>query len=216
MVKKPRDKPSGSGQYPTAMQPPIWKRKLQAIVDTAFAGNMKAASLRSGLSETYLRDVLKRGRVPTLENFAKIAKACGLPMTAFFTDEEPADLVPVVGDVGAGAETRLYREGQGPFDWVPAPRDARPGTVAVRVRGTSMAGLIDDGALLFYDDRRDPPTADMAGALAVIGLADGRVVVKKLYKGAKRGRWNLISTNDSPLLDQTIEWAAKVTSVRMP
>ena len=33
--------------------------------------------------------MLKRGRVPTLENFAKIAKACGLPMTAFFTEEEP-------------------------------------------------------------------------------------------------------------------------------
>jgi phage repressor protein C with HTH and peptisase S24 domain len=197
------------------MELPVWKRKLKEAVDARFAGNMKAASLKAGLSETYLRDVLKRGRVPTLENFARLAEAFGLPLTAFLTEEMPADLVPVVGDVGAGAETHLYREGQGPFDWVRAPRDAKPGTVAVRVRGTSMAGLIDDGALLFYDDRRDPPTADMIGALAVIGLSDGRVVVKKLYKGAKRGRWNLISTNDNPLLDVAIDWAAKVTSVRM-
>ena len=193
----------------------MWKRKLKEVVDKRFDGNMKAASLRSGLSETYLRDVLKRNRVPTVENFAKIAEASGLPLSAFFSDEMPADLVPVVGDVGAGAETRLNREGQGTFDWVPAPRDATPGTVAVRVRGTSMAGLIDDGALLFYDDRRDPPTADMNGTLAVIGLADGRVVVKKLYQG-KRGRWNLLSTNDNPILDQHVDWAAKVTSVRMP
>jgi phage repressor protein C with HTH and peptisase S24 domain len=88
--------------------------------------------------------------------------------------------------------------------------------VAVRVRGTSMAGLIDDGSLLYYDLRSDPPTGDMNGTLCVIGLPDGRVVVKKLYKGGKRGRWNLISTNDAPMLDQVVDWAAKVTSVRMP
>jgi len=55
-----------------------------------------------------------------------------------------------------------------------------------------------------------------ARADRIVVIADGRVVVKKLYKGAKRGRWNLISTNDSPLLDQAVEWAAKVSSVRMP
>ena len=216
MGYKPRDISARVGNIPLMEDRPVWKRKLQEIVDARFAGNMKAASLKAGLSETYLRDVLKRDRVPTIENFARLAEACGLPVTAFFSDDGAQDLVPVVGDVGAGAETHLYREGQGPFDWVPAPRDARPRTVAVRVRGTSMAGLIDDGSLLFYDDRHEPPTADMNGLLSVIGLADGRVVVKKLYKGGKRGRWNLHSTNESPILDVQVEWAAKVTSVRMP
>jgi SOS-response transcriptional repressor LexA len=197
------------------MQTPLWKKKLAEVVANRFAGNMKAASLKSGLSETYVRDVLKRGRVPTVDNLARLAAGAGLPIAAFLNEEFSESAVRVVGYVGAGAETHLYGEGQGPFDWAPAPTGAKPTTVAVRVRGTSMAGLIDDGAILYYDLRNDPPTTDMNGALCVIGLADGRVVVKKLYKGAKRGRWNLISTNDSPMLDQQVEWAAKVTSVRM-
>jgi phage repressor protein C with HTH and peptisase S24 domain len=195
---------------------PLWKRRLQEVVAARFEGNMKAASLRAGLSETFVRDALVRGRVPTVENLTRLAEASGLPVKAFFSEDFTDGQVRVVGFVGAGAETHLYGEGQGPFDWAPAPPDARPTTVAVRVRGTSMAGLIDDGSLLYYDMRSDPPTVDMNGSLCVIGLADGRVVVKKLYKGGKRGRWNLISTNDAPMLDQQVEWAAKVTSVRMP
>jgi phage repressor protein C with HTH and peptisase S24 domain len=198
------------------MDAPIWKKRLREVVATRFDGNMKAASLKAGLSETFVRDALVRGRVPTVENLARLAEACGLPLAAFVSNAYTDSKVRVVGFVGAGAETHLYGEGQGPFDWAPAPPDAKPTTVAVRVRGTSMAGLIDDGSLLYYDLRNDPPTDDMNGALCVIGLPDGRVVVKKLYKGGKRGRWNLISTNDAPMLDQPVEWAAKVTSVRMP
>ncbi len=195
---------------------PLWKRRLREVVANRFDGNMKAASLRAGLSETFVRDALVRGRVPTVENLAKLAEACGLPLAAFVSSEFSDTKVRVVGFVGAGAQTHLYAEGQGPFDWAPAPPDAKPNTVAVRVRGTSMAGLIDDGSLLYYDMRSDPPTIDMNGSLCIIGLSDGRVVVKKLYKGGKRGRWNLISTNDAPMMDQAVEWAAKVTSVRMP
>jgi phage repressor protein C with HTH and peptisase S24 domain len=198
------------------MEAPVWKKKLQEIVASRFDGNMKAASLKAGLGETFVRDLIVRGRVPTVDNLAKLADACGLPLTAFLGDEPSPHKVRVVGFVGAGAETHLYGDGQGPFDWAPSPPDARPNTVAVRVRGTSMAGLIDDGSLLYYDMRSDPPTDDMNGTLCVIGLPDGRVVVKKLYKGGRRGRWNLISTNDAPMLDQVVEWAAKVTSVRMP
>src|SRR4030081_171625 len=125
---------------------PLWKRRLQEVVAARFDGNMKAASLRAGLSETFVRDALVRGRVPTVENLAKLAEASGLPVKAFFSEDFSNGQVRVVGFVGAGAETHLYGEGQAPFDWAPAPPDARPSTVAVRVRGTSMAGLIDDGS----------------------------------------------------------------------
>ena len=216
MGKKPRDFSRRVGNIPLMVDSGLWKKRLQEAVASRFGGNMKAASLRAGLSETFVRDALVRGRVPTIQNLARLAEACGLPLAAFTSDEFTDVRVRVVGYVGAGAETHLFADGQGPFDWAPAPPDARANTVAVRVRGTSMAGLIDDGSLLYYDERSDPPTADMNGALCILGLTDGRVVVKKLYKGGKRGRWNLISTNDAPMMDQAVEWAAKVTSVRMP
>lgn len=74
-----------------------------------------------------------------------------------------------------------------------------------------MSGLLEDGWVVYYDNRRDPPDESHYNKLCIVGLVDGRVLVKKLYPGRKPGHFDLHSVNAPPLLDQPVEWAAKVT-----
>lgn len=118
--------------------------------------------------------------------------------------------VPIVGFVGAGGQI-LFSEGQGPFGEAKMPpKGVHPATVAVVVRGDSMSGLLEDGWTIYYDSRLDEPSESLLGKLCVIELADGRVLVKKLYKGRGPGLYDLYSANAEPLQDQPVRWAAKV------
>jgi len=120
--------------------------------------------------------------------------------------------VPVAGYVGAGTEMHFYAEGQGSLDEAPAPEDATPQTVAAEVRGQSLGPLFN-GWRVFFDDRREPVTDDLVGRLCVVGLADGRVLVKQVLRGRTGGRFELHGQFGEPVLDAEVLWAAKVKSM---
>ncbi len=127
-------------------------------------------------------------------------------------DNVTSDTVPVVGYVGAGSVATLFAEGQGPLDYVEPPQNATASTVGLKVQGVSL-GPVWDEAILFYDDVRSPVTPDLHGRLCVVGLPDGRVLVKML-KAANDGTFHLLSnTSEEPLLNQEVEWAARVKAV---
>lgn len=184
-----------------------WKRRLERILDERRL-DMKAVSLGAGLGETYVRDILKRDREPGIERLKAISDFLQVP---FSTLVAPG-LVPLVGFVRAGADEVNYADGQGPFDLVPAPPETTDETVAVVVRGGSMAGRADEGDLVYFDRRERAPTDDMIGRLCVIGLMDGRVVVKKLHRS--NSSWLLISTSADPLIVDSVAWAAPVAWIK--
>ncbi|MGJ0505635.1 MAG: helix-turn-helix domain-containing protein [Methylocystis sp.] len=139
---------------------------------------------------------------------ALAAKALGV-REAEIIEEDPRQ-VSLVGYVGAGAETHRFADGQGPFDMVSAPDGASENTVAVEVRGLSL-GPAFDGWYVYYDEVRDPPTASLLGRLCVVGLADGRVLVKILRTGHLKGRYTLESNvGELPIYDAEVLWAARV------
>ena len=129
-------------------------------------------------------------------------------------DQNAAALVPLVGYVGAGAILNLFATGQGPFDEVEMPPGGNAATVAVEIRGDSMTGIADDGWIIYYHDRHEPPHDGLYGKLCVIGLAADGVVVKKLLPGRQPGRFDLYSNNGAPILDQEVSWAAKVEWIK--
>jgi phage repressor protein C with HTH and peptisase S24 domain len=119
--------------------------------------------------------------------------------------------VPVVGYVGIGG-TIDFADSQGPFGEANMPpKGPTTSLVAVIVRGDSMSGTLDDGWTVYYQDRRDPPDESLHTKLCVVGLADGRVLIKKIYPGRKSGHYDLHSVNAPVLLDQPVSWAAKIT-----
>jgi hypothetical protein len=120
--------------------------------------------------------------------------------------------VPVVGYVGAGAAAHFYEVAQGDLDEVEPPPGATEATVAVEIRGDSL-GTFFNRWLVFYDDVRRPVTPDLIGELCVIGLEDGRVVIKQVQRGRAEGMFNLYSQTEAPMRDVTVAWAAKVKSM---
>jgi len=66
---------------------------------------------------------------------------------------------------------------------------------------------------VFYDDVRSPVTPDLYGKLCVVGLPDGRILVKQVKPSKTSGLYHLMSQTEGSLLDQEILWAAKVKNM---
>jgi SOS-response transcriptional repressor LexA len=64
-----------------------WKTRLQHLIDERYSGNKKAASLAVGFNETYFRDVLSRGQVPSSERMQRIANHFGRSVEWIMRDE---------------------------------------------------------------------------------------------------------------------------------
>lgn len=176
-------------------------------------------ALRIGRSESAVRNQENGTNgipTPLAEKYAKALNVSAewLLYGNSASDERPTtETVPLVGYVSAGASLVQYSEGQGPFDQVPAPRHSTPQTVAAAIRGVSLGPAFDE-AILFYDDVRSPITPDLYGRLCVVGLADGRVLVK-LVRPGENGLFHLISnTAEEPMWNQEVVWAARVTDIR--
>ena len=71
----------------------------------------------------------------------------------------------------------------------------RPSTVAVQIRGHSLGALFDNW-LVFYDDIRNPPDDSLVGRMCVVGVSDGRVLIKALKRSPNTGLWNLLSNTE--------------------
>ena len=85
-------------------------------------------------------------------------------------------------------------------------------TVAVEIRGDSL-GPFFNRWLVFYDEMRNPVTDDLIGDLCVVGLEDGRVLIKQLQRGRSPGLFNLASITEKTIHDVPVSWAAKVNSI---
>ncbi|HET7254006.1 MAG: XRE family transcriptional regulator [Xanthobacteraceae bacterium] len=127
-------------------------------------------------------------------------------------EQPPARKVRVVGYVGAGAEAHLYAVAQGDLDEVDPPPGLTEDTVAVEIRGDSL-GAFFNRWLVFYDDVRRPVTPDLIGELCIVGLEDGRILIKQIQRSKTEGLFNLISSTEKPIADVAIEWAARVNSI---
>jgi phage repressor protein C with HTH and peptisase S24 domain len=157
-----------------------------------------------------------QGKEPRHRNVGKILALARqhniVPMNVYnLTLNQQPGGVDVVGYVGAGGQV-LFSDGQGPFEQVPAPPNATPTMVALRVRGESMAPMIGNNWLVYYDRHQTGDQIDV-GVPYVVGLADGRVLVKKLAPGRRTGCYDLYSVNADPMLDQPVTWIARVKAI---
>ena len=118
----------------------------------------------------------------------------------------PAPKVPVIGYVGAGSTAHFY-------DVPPSHLDeVSESAAAVEIRGDSL-GPFFNRWYVFYDDVRRPMTPDLIGQLCVVGLADGRILLKQVQRGSDLGLYNLHSATEKPIVDVAIDWAARVNSI---
>ena len=123
----------------------------------------------------------------------------------------------IVGRVGASTDGHVVQESDhGPFGQIQAPIGARGTEAVVEVDGHSMGIYAPDGSLILYEKREDPPQDNMLGEVCVVGLPDGRVLVKRLLRGSRRGLFDLESVVGETMRDQRVNWAAVVLVVVHP
>ncbi|MFN3522223.1 MAG: peptidase S24 [Phenylobacterium sp.] len=126
-------------------------------------------------------------------------------------------LVPVIGRVGANPDgVVLFANGQEAGDLAPIPPGGTDSAVALRVVGHSMRGVADDGALIYFEDQRTPPTPDMLGHVVVVETDTDEVLVKRLLRGSGAGLYDLESVAGPTRQDARIRWAAHITAIIPP
>jgi len=191
------------------------RRRLAAVKKTELG-----AAEAAGLGRDAIRDIRRKPKtmpsIRTLERLAPVLRttpwwlAFGHGNETLPDEEEPGRrVVPVVGYVGAGATAHFYAVSQGGLDDVPAPDGSTDRTVAVEIRGDSLGPLFDRW-LAFYDDVRSPIVTELLGQLCVVGLADDRVLIKRVRRG--RGKtFDLFSqSKENDVLGVEVAWAARV------
>jgi hypothetical protein len=125
--------------------------------------------------------------------------------------------VPVVGMVGANPDgVVLFALGQEPTDLAPIPPGGTEKAAALRVSGHSMRGVADDGALIYFEDQRTPPTPDMLGHVVVVEVDTDEVLVKRLLRGSRPGLYDLESVAGPTRHDARLRWAAHITAIIPP
>ncbi|TGR71381.1 XRE family transcriptional regulator [bacterium M00.F.Ca.ET.194.01.1.1] len=188
----------------------LWKKRIEILIEKHDL-NAKKLSIQAGLGETFVRDMLAREGTPTLTNLNKIADRLGVTVS-YLIGEEGAS-VPIVGKVGADSSGEiLFGDSPGVLGETLIPQGAQPDSVAVEVAGHSM-GWWSDGSLIYYSDRKTAPTEDMLGDIVVVGLKDGRALVKRLLRGSRRGLFDLESINGPTIRDVEVEWAADIEAI---
>ena len=175
--------------------------------------SQKALAKRVGVAWQLIGQ-LERREVQTTKHVYKIAEELKVPVRELDPDipNEQQMVVPIVGVVGAGALASYYGDGDPPREHVPAPPNSTDETVAVEIRGTSL-GSIFDRWLVYYHEVHTPPTAAILRHLCVVGLPDGRVLIKEIRPGSAKGLYHLVSQTEGIIEDQVIEWAARVTAL---
>lgn len=121
--------------------------------------------------------------------------------------------IPLKRYVGAGGEVcPALDDGNGDDDYIDAPPGLTGEVVAAVIRGESMFPRYDDGNIIMWS--RQLPPQELLHREAVVGLADGRILVKIINRGSANGLWTLNSFNAPPIVDQVIEWAAPIDWVK--
>jgi transcriptional regulator with XRE-family HTH domain len=128
-----------------------------------------------------------------------------------------AGFVPIIGRVGANPDGLvLFATGQESGDLAPIPPGGTEQARALLVVGHSMHGIADDGALIYFEDQKTAPTPDMLGHVVVVEVDTDEVLVKRLLRGSRPGRFDLESIAGPTRQDAKLRWAAHITAIIPP
>src|SRR4029078_8391559 len=79
----------------------------------------------------------------------------------------------------------LFATGQDPAELAPIPPGGTEQAPTLKLFGTSMRGVADDGALIYFEDQRTAPTPDMLGQVVVVETDADEVLVKRLLRRSR-------------------------------
>ena len=176
-----------------------------------------------GLASARITEILNGERNVRLAEAIQIAEYLEIPFNdlahrlGHSLERPKGTTIKVVGRVGAGEELVAiddYTVGEG-FDEIDAP----PGfedAVAVEVFGQSMFPRYRPGDYLIYSREKGLDLENAFGRDCVVALPDGRIYIKLVERGRRKGTVNLISVNAAfpVMLDIKPSWLAPIEWVK--
>lgn len=164
-------------------------------------------------SKGYISDIERGNRGHSREMAARLAEALNVTVDQLYvenpkTGEKRTPKVPLVGFVHAG-DSADFSADLDNLEYVDAPRDTTPDTRALQIKGDSL-GRWYSGWLVYFDDVRTPVTDDQITHLCVVGLDDGRVLLKVLERHAGGFVLRSQDPGTDPIYDAPVAWAARV------
>jgi len=197
-------------------------RLRQARLDKGFETAAAAADAFGWNRNTYASN--ENGNAPFSYRRAKeYAQAFGVRPEWLYDAAGPTrgaaepGYVVVIGRVGANPDGAvLFATGHDPGELAPIPPGGSENARALRVVGHSMHGVADDGALIYFEDQRTPPSPDMLGHVVVVETDTDEVLVKRLLRGSRPGLYDLESVAGPMRQDARLRWAAHITAIIPP
>lgn len=174
--------------------------------------DMKTASLRAGKSATFVRDLLRKGSSPSIDNLQRVADAIGISVNELVGSDRPYQSIAVSGVVAAGERWTPFDDGLGQLDL----RIDEGEPVAVEVRGDSMSPVYRHGDIIAGPKAYGRQVENLIGRDCIVLTIDGEGYIKFVAKGRRYGQYVLKSYNptfaDSE--DVRVEWAAPIQWVK--
>lgn len=120
--------------------------------------------------------------------------------------------VPVVGYVADGARVHYHDSCGSAPALASALLGASESSVALEVRDSSLGSAVK-GCVIHFDDRKEPMGGHLLRKLCVVGLTDGRTLVRRIMPGSEPGRFHLLSDAEGLEEDVEIAWASLVKAM---
>lgn len=176
----------------------MWRSNLKRLVNERAQGNMKALSLKAGLGETAVRDILiERVKEPSIDTLGKIAEALNVPLVAMLGANaeatRPVRYVKVVGEVAAGAWRDVTHSVFSEYEiGIPVdPKYPLGSLFGLVVRGTSINRKAQDGDCVLCLKADAAPRPFQAGDWVVVEQIDGGRVETTVKQVKWKGGWEL-------------------------
>lgn len=162
----------------------------------------------------------ENGNAPfSFKRAKQYAKAFGVRPEWLYDGIGPmrGEMVPIIGRVGADPSgVVLMALADNPWGLVPVPPGGTESAVALQVRGQSMPDVAPDGAIIYFEDQRAKPSAEMLGEVVVVETDSDEVLVKRLRRGSKPNHFDLESLVGEPRRDVKLRWAARISATVPP
>jgi len=168
----------------------------------------RSLSIKAGLSQTAVRDVLERTDNPGIGTLHKIAEALDLPVESI----NGAASVPLLGEVGAGGLVAYFKEDH-EVEVVPRPPLAPGPLMALSVSGDSMLPKYEPGDVIYIRRDHEGVIPAYIGRYCAVHLSDGGTYLKILAAGSKAGCYTLRSLNAADMENVEVVWASPVLFV---
>lgn len=188
------------------------KKRLAALMKER-GHNMKSLSLAAGLSETYVREILKRNNQPTVKSLNALANELRVPTSYLMGEDVPlSHKIPILGYASGG-------EGWTPCDNLDEEIDVdftSKSLISIEIRGDSMAPVYRNGDYLICDRINGAAIHNIVGRDCVVYTHDDQAYIKILNKGSTPTTYNLRSYNPTypDIEDVKVKWAAPILWIK--